>query len=281
MRARNRWSATIVALALCLLLAAPAVAVIDGRPDGNQHPNVGMVIGYDAQGVSQGVCTGTLVTPTIVLTAAHCLVDEPGFPPEVSYTVSFEPQIPLDSTGFPVVTPLSIPGTPDPNPLFDLVSSRSVPIFLRAAEQDVGLIHLSHPASDLYPAISPATIVGSSALERYRTGGRKPNVLQVGYGVQRSGPPGRPSYFFLDGSRNQSQFPLQAFQGSLIWGQINPNDALGFGMPIYGDSGSPWFIDGAVSAVYACVSGPNNRGCGPRLDTGPGRDFLRSRGLVP
>ena len=66
---------TIVAAALgaMLALAGAALAITYGAPDGNRHPNVGALLAPTAY--SDGTwatCTGTLIAPTIFLTAAHC-----------------------------------------------------------------------------------------------------------------------------------------------------------------------------------------------------------------
>ena len=41
-----------------------------GSPDGDGHPNVGLIVFYDATGRYR--CCATLVSPTVLLTAAHC-----------------------------------------------------------------------------------------------------------------------------------------------------------------------------------------------------------------
>jgi Trypsin len=51
------------------LLPASAGAVIGGHPDGNDHPYVA----YLDNGVF--ACSGTLLSPTVMLTAAHCFSD--------------------------------------------------------------------------------------------------------------------------------------------------------------------------------------------------------------
>src|SRR3954471_6790662 len=64
--------AGIVAVA-SLIIAAPAAAITNGQPDGNGHPEVGALLAQQA--FSDGTwaeCTGTLISPTVFLTAAHC-----------------------------------------------------------------------------------------------------------------------------------------------------------------------------------------------------------------
>src|ERR671921_1765755 len=64
------------ALLLSLLAAAPAAAITNGAPDGNAHPNVGGLVSPTQY--SDGTwlyCSGTLISPTVFLTAAHCAED--------------------------------------------------------------------------------------------------------------------------------------------------------------------------------------------------------------
>ena len=68
---RLRLSAIVVALLVGLGLAAPALASTGGTPDTeNKYSNVGLIAFY-----SDGLrfrCSATLVSPTVLLTAAHC-----------------------------------------------------------------------------------------------------------------------------------------------------------------------------------------------------------------
>lgn len=65
----------IGALAACLMLASP-----DGATAGDPSANVKSVPGWEAVGrlniAGQNMCTGALIAPNLVLTAAHCLYDQ-------------------------------------------------------------------------------------------------------------------------------------------------------------------------------------------------------------
>src|SRR5215204_3183006 len=69
---RKAIAGTLTTLA-ALVMAAPAGAITNGSADGNRHPEVGAMLAQQAR--SDGTwtrCTGTLVSSTVVLTAAHC-----------------------------------------------------------------------------------------------------------------------------------------------------------------------------------------------------------------
>lgn len=68
-----------VLAALLLVVAVPfAHAITNGEPDGTAHPYVGLVGFYDGDGVYVQRCSGTLIAPTVVLTAAHCAFADDG-----------------------------------------------------------------------------------------------------------------------------------------------------------------------------------------------------------
>src|SRR3954464_11587312 len=63
-------SLTVLAM---LIAAAPAAAITGGSPDGNGHPNVGGLVSPTQYADGTWIyCSGTLISPTVFLTAAHC-----------------------------------------------------------------------------------------------------------------------------------------------------------------------------------------------------------------
>ena len=69
----RRLLTVLAGVALLIRVAAsPASAITGGRPDGNAHPYVGIVM--TAEG---GFCSGALLSPTVFLTAGHCTSTSP------------------------------------------------------------------------------------------------------------------------------------------------------------------------------------------------------------
>ena len=67
---RRTLAAATLAILAILAPAAPAAAITGGEPDGNRHPNVGLILFYQPDGRFR--CSATLISPTVLITAAHC-----------------------------------------------------------------------------------------------------------------------------------------------------------------------------------------------------------------
>src|SRR5215218_3771422 len=88
--------AGLVATACSDPVAAPVAAgppslIINGAPTGNAYASVGaLMFDYGGDGISgdDEWCTGSLISPTVFLTAAHCVVT-PYTPPGSQFYVTF------------------------------------------------------------------------------------------------------------------------------------------------------------------------------------------------
>jgi hypothetical protein len=174
-------------MALCLLCggpgnagAAPRTSVIGGEPAPiSSFPFMARIIARE--GVSGIGCSGTVVAPNMVLTAAHCLLNEP----ETAY---------LDPAGFEVMTGtgnLAVPGTVSgaERLVIDPDYEASGPF---AHWHDAGLIQLSAPVAAPPVRLATSQIWGPGTLG-YTVGwgltqpeGGLPAEMQVGETIVQS-----------------------------------------------------------------------------------------------
>ena len=70
---RRSLAAALLSVGTLLLVIVSADAITYGVPDGNEHPNVGgLVYPHVFSDGTWLYCSGTLISPTVFLTAAHC-----------------------------------------------------------------------------------------------------------------------------------------------------------------------------------------------------------------
>jgi len=163
-------------LHLCGLLAAlsivsPAFAVTDGELDGEDHPYVGLMFAHD--GLFAWRCTGTLISPTVFVTAGHCtdgaIFATVYFDADVE-SISGIPSFPWSDgvTGVPFLSP-------------DYISAA---FFVN----DLGVVVLDAPVDLPGGYAELVTEAGVLDAMKTRRGRQNQDFTAVGYGLQRINP---------------------------------------------------------------------------------------------
>ena len=244
-------------------IAAPTMAsfIVNGQPTGNLYPNVGaLLFDYGKDGITgdDEWCTGSLIAPTVFLTAAHCVIT-PYTPPGSQFYVSFSPDLFAKSFTYVAATGY----VADPNYGHD-----------QANLNDLALIFLSRNSTR---GITPLQLPPAGYLDDLKASGAIDDLLfvNVGYGTSatRTGPPAFP----FDGKRSYSKSEFMGLQPTWL-GLLMNTSATGLGGDCYGDSGGPKFIDGNSRMIVATVT-TGDYPCRAttwdwRLDTREARAFL-------
>jgi Trypsin len=261
---------TLVALAVAAAVAAlvatsPALAITGGGPD-TVHRNVGLVRFTLPDGRFR--CSGTLISPTVVLTAGHCTQDA------TNVYVSFDDALQPDPLQ-PGISPAEraareahyITGTAHPDPGWTGKLSIS-------KQHDQGVVVLSAPASTKWPGITPAPLPPVGFLDRNQGELKNETFTLVGYGVDIGD---KKSQIVVQERRFTTSY-LKNVQDEVVVFQINDNDSKAGGGSCFGDSGGAVFLDGFVlgDASYVNSLTCNATGSYQRDDTPYSRAFLDS-----
>jgi len=237
-----------------LALAAPAAAITNGTVDGNQHPNVGGLVA--AHAYSDGTwlyCSGTLISPTVFLTAAHC-AEGGGDQVRVTFSTAYQDG---DKT---------YAGTFHADPAYNQTQSDP---------HDIAVVVLDKPVKGITPATLPAA--GSlSSLSSDQT------FTSVGYGAHEvTNEPGGHQYLYND-VRMVATGTLNSINPA--WLRISMNPATGNGGTCYGDSGGPNFLGSSNTVAATTITGDaicRSTNVDYRLDTASARSFLSPYVALP
>jgi secreted trypsin-like serine protease len=240
--------------ALGAVVAAPsASAITHGTLDGNQHPAVGGLV--SATQYSDGTwiyCSGTLISPTVFLTAAHCGTD--GKPVTVTFDTDYQ-------AGDQVYS-----GTFHADPLYPGNQSDA---------HDIAVVVLDNPIQGVTPALLPEADSLSGLPKNQQ-------FTSVGYGAYEvtNGPGGH--QYLYDDRRMVATGTLNATNST--WLRISMNASTGNGGTCYGDSGGPNFL--GTTNIIAAITITGDAVCRStnvdyRLDTASARAFLAEYLALP
>lgn len=247
---------------LLALLCTQAQAITHGQADGNKHPNVGALVDYDSRGTAYAFCTGTLISPTVFLTAAHC---NPGV---ATVNVTFESKV--SSAG-------------------EMHVGRYIAHANYRAGQDdshdIAVIVFDKPIRGITPAKLPTRGLFDVLKKNGLLDGSK--YTAVGYGGQERtfDDKGQP-YITYEDEREMSVSSFGAL--NTAWLRLSQNAATGNGGTCFGDSGGPNFM-GAGAGESGVIAGTTITGdmqCVQsnvvyRLDSDSARAFLKDYVKLP
>lgn len=213
-------------------IATSAQAITYGTPTGESYGNVGgLVTDLNSRGetVTPYVyCTGTLISPTVFLTAAHCdISDRTG---DNTACVTFDPQLTSKSKLYC--------GTFTPSP--DYTNRQNDP-------NDVAVVVFDKPVRGVTPATVVQEVGYLDALFASGELNQSTQFVSVGYGgTEFTNAPGGPTAQYLD-TRMYATGTFNSLGPGYL--RISQNQATGNAGTCYGDSGGPQFLDGVQVSV--------------------------------
>jgi secreted trypsin-like serine protease len=249
----------LLALAAILPVGA-AHAITYGVDDNGKHPFVGGLVGTFS-GQTFPYCSGTLIAPTVFLTAAHCDIGQS------RVYVGFEANLDVGST---VGNPVLHTGTYIANPAY--TKHQNDP-------HDIAVVILDTPITDVTPARLPT-------LNQFDNIAHDQKFTVVGYGGQeRVIDHAKPVINYLD-NREYSVAEFNAVGPGYI--RLSQNAATGNGGACFGDSGGPNFFgagDGETNVIAGTTITGDTQCVATnvieRMDTADSRAFLAQYVTLP
>jgi hypothetical protein len=256
----------VLSLVLVLAMVTAASAITNGQPDAGRHPYVGLLV-FDVYDSDSGTnvpawrCSGALIAPDVVLTAAHCTEGA------VAARVWFAEDVTTDPD-YPYGGPGSVEGTVYTNPDYDVGNPYGGGNGLPAFDyRDVGIVVLDE-------SVDVGGFAQLPAAGLVDTLKNKAPVDLVGYGVKYQAQvpgselPQPPPYYRWTGPRTRYYAPSEMVSGNFVHSaefiRLSMNPGGGTGGSCFGDSGGPDLLGGTdtVLSVNSYVTNVNCSGVG-------------------
>ena len=161
-------------IVIMAIAVSPVAAITDGEPDGDGHPYVGLMVAQDANGRPLWRCSGTLLSPTVFLTAGHC-TEAPAAHVEIWFAADVDAGRP--GNGYPLDG--EVGGTPYTHPDYDPNA-----FFVR----DVGVVVLDEEYESPNGVYGQLPSVDQFDAWKTKRGQQDVTFTSVGYGLQKSFP---------------------------------------------------------------------------------------------
>lgn len=264
---KKYWFVLVSVIAILAITVFPVGAVQFGEPDGNDHPYVGLLV-FDVDGSPSHRCTGTLLSPTVMLTAGHCTFDTSGG------RVWFDADVGAGrpGNGYPFSGGTGI----------EFSAIHTHPDYVDGAFFlfDVGVVILSQPVVlSTYGTLADVGLLDELATKRGR---QDQSFTVVGYGLQSVVPTLQSDLVRYQGTvqlidvNGTAGIPA----GTSASFTNNPGGGNGSGGTCFGDSGGAIFHgdSNVIAAVNSFVLNANCAGTGGgyRVDTVNDQAFINS-----
>jgi hypothetical protein len=274
-----RWVAAPIAFALAMtgLGTTPASAITGNFVPDFEHQYVGLIVFYDQSGEFVQRCTGSLISPTVFLTAGHCVtIDDATGELAASARIYFQQDAGADydpETDTPATSGYPYTGgvTASTFYAFDYQG-----ITVPAMNNDVGLVILDEP----YQLDTYGSLAAPGTLELYGTG-PDARVTVSGYGVTYVN--GNPAATVSYRSRLMADTWIIGTGGVAngINVQLSSAPGRGGGGTCFGDSGGPTLLYGTDTIVAVTSFGMSRNVCGGtefnfRVDTVEVQEWMQS-----
>lgn len=247
----------LLVILLAAFAASGAYAITYGQADGSGHPSTGALVYFSPSRHEYRIeCSGTLVSPTVFLTASHCtaFLEANGI---TNVGVSFDSQ-------FDAATSTVYPGTMHTNPLYNQRTSDP---------EDIAVVTFANPIT----GITPVQLPTAGLLDQMKADKsiQSASFTSVGYGDQEpTNAPGGKVYPFT-AERRVATGGFNALND--VWLRLSENPSHGDGGTCFGDSGGPQFLGSSNLQVSITISGDSvcrSTNLDYRLDTPQARAFL-------